>query len=92
MKNITLLEHGIMTKSTYFQQRPSLRPSLLDDSSRPVWYHDFPGPVAQGGSVSFKPDATKKGRYVKVKILGKNKEGNGYLSLAEVQVFGEFTK
>jgi len=72
----------------------NFRVSVLDDSSVRVWQQDFKGSVAQGGSVSFKPDLPKdkKGRFVKVQIQGKNKEGNGYLSLAEVQVFGEFTE
>ncbi|MFX0203382.1 MAG: discoidin domain-containing protein, partial [Candidatus Hodarchaeota archaeon] len=67
----------------------NFRVSVLDDSSRLVWYQDFPGSVAQGGFKPFKPDAPVKGLFVKVQIRGTNKEGNGYLSLAEVQVFGE---
>ncbi len=74
----------------------NFRVSVLDDSSVEVWSSpkEFKGPVEQGGSVSFKPDLPKdkRGLYVKVQIQGKNKEGNGFLSLAEVQVFGEFTE
>jgi hypothetical protein len=70
----------------------NFRVSVLDDSSRPVWQQDFKGPVAQGLSKVFKPGTHVKGRFVKVQILGKNKEGNGFLSLAEVQVFGKFTQ
>ncbi|MFX0204015.1 MAG: LamG-like jellyroll fold domain-containing protein, partial [Candidatus Hodarchaeota archaeon] len=66
---------------------------LLDESSAPVWSSKkFEGPVKQGGSQVFKVEPPVKGRFVKVQILGKNKEGNGHLSLAEVQVFGNFTE
>ncbi len=69
----------------------NFRVSVLDDSKKEVWGKNFKGPVKQGGSVSFKPEAPVPARFVKVQIKGKNKEGNGFLSLAEVQVFGEFT-
>ncbi|MGA1863886.1 MAG: discoidin domain-containing protein [bacterium] len=68
----------------------NLRISVLDDSQKEVWGKNFRGPVNQGGSVLFKPDTTVSGRFVKVQIQGKNIEGNGFLSLAEVQAFGMF--
>ena len=68
------------------------RVSVLNDSSLDVWHQDFKGPVALGGSKTFKLKNPVTGRVVKVQIQGMNLEGKGYLSLAEVQVFGEFTK
>ncbi|MGA1841571.1 MAG: discoidin domain-containing protein [bacterium] len=70
----------------------NLRISVLDNSKEEIWGRNFRGPVKQGGSMLFKPDIPVSGRFVKVKIQGKNIEGNGFLSLAEVQVFGVFTE
>lgn len=67
--------------------------SVLDDSKAPVWYKDREEAVKQGGSEEFKPAPPAKGQYVEVKFhKGVNFDNNGYLSLAEVQVFGEFTE
>ena len=66
--------------------------SVLDDSRRIVWAQPLTGSVGKGSYESCRRDLPVKGRYVKIELQGKNKEGNGYLSLAEVQVFGEFTK
>jgi hypothetical protein len=68
----------------------NFRVSVLNDSSNDIWHQDFKGPVAQGGSESFKPEPPVTGRVVKVQILGMNNENNGILSLAEVKVFGVF--
>jgi hypothetical protein len=68
----------------------NLRISVLDDSKEEIWGKNFNGPI--GRFKLFKPDAPVKGRFVKVQILGKNKDDNGHLSLAEVEVFGEFTE
>jgi hypothetical protein len=70
----------------------NFRVSVLDASRKEIWSQYFKASVAQGGSELFKPDAPVKGRFVKIQIQRKNLEGNGVLSLAEVQVFGEFTK
>lgn len=72
--------------------------SILDDSLRSLWTVYFDGPAGQIVSFPVKPDIHAGGRFVKIQIRGKNNDKdpngnpNGNLSLAEVQVFGEFTE
>jgi len=70
----------------------NLRISVLDDSSAQVWANDFTGPISHGFSKLFEVRPPVTGRFVRVEILGKNLAGNGVLTLAEVEVFGKFTK
>ncbi len=71
----------------------NLRISVLNDSEEKVWSKDFRGPIRDRRDFElFKVDPPKKGRFVKVEILERNLENNGILSLAEVEVFGEFTE
>jgi hypothetical protein len=69
----------------------NLRISVLGESSEQVWVEDFRGPISHGNSKLFEVPRVR-GRYVKVQILGKNLGNNGVLTLAEVEVFGKFTK
>jgi len=69
----------------------NLHISVLNDSEKEVWGTDFRGPIKDADFESFSFDPVR-GRFVKVQIAGLNLENNGVLSLAEVQVFGEFTK
>jgi hypothetical protein len=66
--------------------------SILDDSPNPLWQFHYDGPAGHFVSIPVKPDIQAAGVFVKIQIRGKNKDRNGHLSLAEVQVFGEFTK
>jgi hypothetical protein len=70
----------------------NLRISVLGDSKEEVWGVNFPGPIRHADFELFEVHPPVRGRFVKVQILGKNLENTGVLSLAEVQVFGNFTK
>jgi hypothetical protein len=66
----------------------NFRVSVLDAGNVEQFGANFAGPVAQGGSQSFAiPDVP--GSKVRVQFNGLNPEGNGWLSLAEVQVMGD---
>jgi hypothetical protein len=72
----------------------NFRVSVLDESGQAVFAQDYFTPAQGGGSVALGgtlaivlPDGTR-GRTVRVQFNGFNNDGNGWLSLAEVQVFG----
>jgi hypothetical protein len=53
-----------------------------------VFAQNVPGAVAQGGNINIALPHGLDGKFVRVGFNGTNPEGNGFLSLAEVQVMG----
>lgn len=66
----------------------NFRVSVFDGTTE-VFAQDYfqSGAVADGGMLRIKLPAGIRGDRVQVKLNGKNNDGNGYLSLAEVQVW-----
>ena len=70
----------------------NLRISVKSDSDEVVKIKNFVGSEIEGDSKLFEFDPPVMGRFVNIEIIKENLAKNGILSLAEVEVWGEFIK
>ncbi len=88
-KTITISEIILFNRGDCCGRRLSnFRVSVLDMSRNEVFGQHFVGRVVQGGSQSFEIPYGATGSIDRVMLNGKNLEGNGHISLAEVRMMG----
>ncbi len=75
-------------RNTLQTRLSNFRMSLLDASSQVIASEDFFTANGNAGTVHYwNLASTMQARNIRVELLGNNLDGNGYLSLAEVQAF-----
>ncbi len=75
------------------ERMSNFRVTVSDSQGKVAWEHDYYTPadgggfVLQGDALEIDLPAGTRGNTIEVRLLGQNREGNGYLSIAEAQVF-----